>query len=94
MAAPVAVKPTLSSLTPNRGRRGVTATVTVKGANFTTPATVNVQGSGIIVSNVLVVDPDTVTANFRVSGTAARGSRNITVTTAAGTSNALPFSVQ
>jgi hypothetical protein len=35
-----------------------------------------------------------VTATFRVSGTAARGSRNVTVTTNTGTSNALPFSVQ
>ena len=94
VTAPVTAKPTLSSLTPNRARRGATAAVTLKGANFTTPATVNVQGGGIAMSNVVVVNSTTVTATFRVSGTAARGSRNVTVTTTAGTSNALPFSVQ
>ena len=94
VTAPVAAKPTLSSLTPNRARRGATATVTLKGANFTTPATVNVQGGGIAMSNVVVVNSTTVTATFRVSGTAAGGSRNVTVTTNTGTSNALPFSVQ
>jgi hypothetical protein len=94
VTAPVAAKPMLSSLTPNRARRGATVAVTIKGANFTTPATVNVQGSGISVSNVLVVNSTTVTATFRVSGTAAAGSRNVTVTTNTGTSNALPFTVQ
>ena len=94
VTAPVAAKPMLSSLTPNRARRGATVAVTIKGANFTTPATVNVLGAGISVSNLVVVNPATVTATFRVGGTAARGSRNVTVATAAGTSNALPFSVQ
>jgi hypothetical protein len=94
VTAPVPVKPTLSSVTPNRARRGATAAVTIKGTNFTTPLTVNVQGSGVAVGNVVVVNSTTATATFRVSRTAASGSRNITVTTQAGTSNALPFSVQ
>jgi hypothetical protein len=94
VTAPVAAKPTMSSLTPNRARRGAIAAVTIKGTNFTTPATVNVQGGGIAMSNVVVVNSTTVTTTFRVSGTASRGSRNVTVTTNTGTSNALPFSVQ
>jgi hypothetical protein len=94
VTAPVAAKPTLSSLTPNRARRDAIAAVTIKGTNFTTPATVTVQGGGIAMSNVVVVNSTTVTATFRVSGTASRGSRNVTVTTNTGTSNALPFSVQ
>jgi hypothetical protein len=94
VTAPVSVKPALSSLTPNRARRRATAAVTLKGANFTAPATVNVLGGGVAVSNLVVVDSATVTATFRIGGTAARGARNITVTTQAGTSNALPFSVQ
>jgi hypothetical protein len=94
VTAPVPVKPTLSSVTPNRARRGATAAVTIKGTNFTTPLTVNVQGSGVAVGNVVVVNSTTATATFRVSRTAASGSRNITVTTQAGTSNELPFSVQ
>jgi len=52
-----------------------------------------VQGNVVTVSNVVVVDSTTITATFRVSST-ARHSHNTTVTTSAGTSNALPFTVQ
>ena len=94
VTAPVSVKPTLASLTPNNAKRGTTTSVTLKGTNFTAPATVNLQGSGVAVSNVVVVNPTTVTATFRVGATALRGSRRITVATGTGTSNALSFSVQ
>jgi hypothetical protein len=94
VTAPVPARPTLGSLTPDGARRGGTATVTLKGTNFTKPATVNVQGGDVAVSNVVVVNSTTATATFRVGRSAARGSRNITVTTQTGTSNALPFSVE
>jgi hypothetical protein len=42
----------------------------------------------------VVVNSTTMTATFKVGRSASRGSRNITVTTAAGASNALPFTVQ
>ena len=86
--------PTLSSLTPNSARRGAIANVILKGTNFTTPATVNAQGGGITVSNVVVVNSTTATATFRVSRAAVRGSRSVTVATQTGTSNALAFGVQ
>ena len=94
VTAPVSVKPTLASLTPNSSKRGTTTTVTLKGTNFAAPATLNVQGGGIAVSSVVVVDPTTATATFRLGATALRGSRRITVATGTGTSNALSFSVQ
>jgi hypothetical protein len=93
VTAPVSAKPTLASLTPNAAARGVTVNVTLTGTHFTAPATVTVQ-SGVSVSNVVVVSSTTVTAAFRVSRTAARRTRNTSVTTLAGTSNALPFTVQ
>jgi len=42
----------------------------------------------------VVVSSTTITATFRVSRTATRRSRDTSVTTAAGTSNVLPFTVQ
>ena len=87
-------KPTLTSLTPNAAPRGATVNVTLTGTNFTSPATVAVQGGATSVSNVVVVNSTTITATFHVSSSATRRSRNTTVTTSAGTSNALPFTVQ
>ena len=92
--APVPAKPTLTSLTPNAATRGSTVTVTLTGTNFTTPATVTVQGGTVSVSNVVVVNSTTVTASFHVSSTAGRRSRDTTVTTAAGTSNARSFTIR
>ena len=94
VSAPVSAKPTLTSLAPNVATRGATVKVTLTGTNFTAPATVTVQNSAITVSNVVVVSATTITATFRVNSGAARRSRNTTVTTAAGVSNALLFTVQ
>ena len=92
--APAPVKPTLTSLAPGAASRGARITVTLNGTNFTSPATVAVQGSGVSVSNVVVVSSSKITATFRVSQSAARRSHDTSVTTAAGTSNALSFVVQ
>jgi IPT/TIG domain len=94
VSAPVLAKPTLSSLTPNAATRGTTTNVTLTGTNFTSPASVAVQGTGVTVNNIVVVNSSTITATFHVSSKANRQSRSTTVTTAAGTSNALTFTVQ
>jgi hypothetical protein len=92
--APAPAKPTLASLAPNSATRGSTVTVTLTGTNFTSPATVTVQGGTVSVSNVVVVNSTTITASFHVSSTASRRSRDTTVTTAAGTSNARSFTIR
>ena len=92
--APVSVKPTLSSLSPNAAQRGTTVNVTLTGTNFTSPATVAVSTSSILVSNVVVVNSTTITAQFQISKAAQRRSRDVTVSTNAGTSNALSFTIQ
>ena len=94
VTASVSGKPTLSSLTPNSGARGATVSVKLTGTNFTAPATVTVQGSAITVSNVVVVSSTSITATFHVGSTASRRSHNTTVTTNAGTSNLLSFTVE
>jgi hypothetical protein len=53
-----------------------------------------VQGGTVTVSNVVVVNSTTITASFHVSSTAGRRSRDTTVTTSAGTSNALSFTIR
>ncbi len=88
------VKPTLTSLTPGAASRGARLTVTLTGTNFTSPATVSVQGTGVSVSNVVVVSSSKITATFRVTQSAARRAHDTSVTTAAGTSNVLSFVVQ
>jgi hypothetical protein len=94
--APVSAKPTLTLLTPNAAGRGATVSVTLNGTNFTSPATVTVQGGIVTVSNVVVVSSTTITATFHISAIPFRRLRNLStaVTTQAGTSNALLFAVQ
>jgi hypothetical protein len=87
-------KPTLASLSPNSAARGTTTTVTLTGTNFTAGASVSVQGSGITVSNVVVANSSTMTATFKVGAKASRKTSNVSVKTAAGTSNVLGFTVQ
>ena len=89
-----APKPTLNSLTPDTAIRGASVKVTLAGTNFTSPATVSVQGSAITVSNAVVVSSTSITATLSIGPTAARRAHNVTVTTSAGASNALPFVVQ
>jgi hypothetical protein len=48
----------------------------------------------VTASTVQVNSSTTITAIFHVSATAARRSHNVKVTTSAGSSNALPFTVQ
>jgi hypothetical protein len=87
--------PTLTSLTPNTAAGGAIVNVTLNGTNFTSPATVTIQGSVVTASNVVVVSSTTITATFRVSPIPSRGLHNIhiAVTTQAGTSNGLVFAV-
>ena len=87
-------KPTLASLSPNFAARGATVNVTLTGTNFTAPATIAIEGGATTVSNVVVVSSTKITATFHVSSSATRRSRNTTVSTPAGTSNALAFTIR
>ncbi len=94
----VAAAPTLSSINPATGYRSTTIQVTLTGTNLTGTSAVNVTGGGILgtgitVSGVTVVNSTTVTATFQIGLLAAIGTRNITVTTPGGTSNAVTFTI-
>ena len=54
---------------------------TLTGKNLVTGATVEVSGSGVTVSNVLVVNSTTMTATFRIAANAMSGAGNVPATT-------------
>jgi len=86
--------PTLASIAPNRGTRGSTVAVTLTGTNFSAAGlTVNVSGVGVTATNVTFVSATRVTANFVVDPNTTLGGRNVTVTTAGGTTVARTFTV-
>ena len=74
--------PTLASITPGEGIRGLTITVTLTGTNFVVGATtVAVGGTGVTVSNVAVSSTTSLTASFALDPAASAGARSVTVTT-------------
>lgn len=88
--------PTLTSVSPNSGTQGTTASVTLTGTNFATGAgatTVSVSGTGVTVNNVVVNSATSLTADFVIGAAASTGARTVTVTTAQGNSGGKTFTV-
>src|SRR6185295_9795431 len=81
--------PTLVSISLSTGFPGDVLPVTLTGTNFLPGATVLVGGLGVTVSGANVVNSTTLTATFTISSAAAPGARNVTVSTAAGSSGGL-----
>jgi hypothetical protein len=66
----------------------------LSGTNFVGGGTtVAVSGSGVTVSGVNVTSSTSLTATFGIDWTAATGGRNVTVTTASGTTGAQTFTI-
>jgi Bacterial cadherin-like domain/Multicopper oxidase len=88
-------RPTLTSSVPNTGVRGTAVAVTLTGTHLTGATGVTVNGGGVTVSGLTVVNDTTVKATFTITAGANLSTRNVTVTTPAGTSaNAALFTVQ
>lgn len=83
--------PTLTSVSPMMGRLGTAVSMTLVGTNFVDgDSTVNVDGSGITVSNTTVVSGTSITATFTIANpVTGLGVHSVTVTTSAGTTS--PF---
>jgi len=84
--------PTLTSIVPNTGARGTSVLVTLNGTNLAGATAVTVSGAGITVSGVSST-ATSVTATFTISPTAGLTARNVGVTTPAGASNTVTFTV-
>lgn len=87
--------PTLTGLSPGSGVKGTTVAATLTGTNFVTGTgtTVAVSGGGIAVNNVVVNSATSATANFVIASGATVGTRQVTVTTATGTTGSRNFNV-
>jgi hypothetical protein len=79
--------PTVTGVNPTSGIQGETLNVTITGTHFTGATSVRFGALGSYVSvNSLTVDNDTqITANITILSYASPGTRNVTVTTPAGT---------
>jgi subtilisin family serine protease len=84
--------PTLTSITPSSGIAGTFFTITIIGTNFVAPLTIN-GGSGITTPILNVVSPTQASLTLEISLNAALGPRTLTVTSPAGTSNPVTFTV-
>jgi hypothetical protein len=85
--AAAAALPTLTSITPNSGVLGQQVSVTLIGTNLTGATSVNVSGTGVTVGPLVINAGGTqITTTFTIGRLVATGSRNVTVTTPAGTS--------
>lgn len=85
--------PTLTAVSPSSGVQGSTVAVTLTGTNFVDGATVAVSGEGVTVSDVVIASATSITATLTIDAGAAAGARNVTVTTAGGTTGAQSFTI-
>jgi hypothetical protein len=71
--------PTVTSITPSTLSRGTGTQVTITGTNFVPGATVSLS-TGVTLTDVTVVDANTITATATVSPTTGTGNRTVLVT--------------
>jgi sugar lactone lactonase YvrE len=96
VVVPTAPPPTLASIAPTSVFRGTSITATLAGTNFDTRAgntNVAADGSGLSVSQISVASATSLTAVFTAAPDAALGPHNVVVTTAGGSSTAVPLNV-
>jgi hypothetical protein len=90
----VLTAPTLSSVAPSSGNRNTTLALTLTGTSFMPGATsVSIDGGNVTVTSATVTGPGTLLVNFTIASGAATGPRNVTVTTSAGTTAAVTFTI-
>lgn len=90
---PGVAPPAISSIKPASAAVGQAVDVTITGLGFAAGAELRVEGTAVVVSNVVLVNATTITARFTVAPTATPRSRNVTVTVAGRTSNPVAFIV-
>ncbi len=80
-----------AAISPSSGAANSSVPITITGTNLSA-GTINVSGTGVSPGNVNT-SATQITATFTIAANAAAGVRNVTVTTAGGTSNAETFTV-
>ena len=87
-----ATAPTLSSLSTNTCPQGGAPFVSMRGTGFDETSVVSVSGTGVTPS-VAVISATEIVGTFTCTGGATLGTRTVTVTTNAGASNTVAFTV-
>ena len=82
--------PTITGISPDSGKQGATVPVTITGTHFT-GTSVDISGTGALVSGFTVDSATQITAALILSG--APGTRTITVTTSGAPSNTFDFTI-
>lgn len=85
--------PVLSSVAPNSGAQGTNVAVTLTGSNFLPGATLAIGGTGVSATGITIVSATQINATFAIASTAATGAHSVTVSTSAGVSSAIAFTV-
>jgi len=85
--------PTLTFIVPTQGAQGTSVNVTLYGTGLTGVSAITVSGTGVTVGSVSALNDTTVQATFNIAAGATLSNRNVTVTSVAGTSNAVTFRV-
>jgi hypothetical protein len=83
--------PRLVWISPTGARAGAETKLTLTGANFSDAGAVMVSGDGVKVVNTTVNSDTEITGTLAIAAGAASGTREVTVTTSNGASNALHF---
>ena len=87
------VVPFLTGIAPTSGVRGSSVPVTLTGVGLTGATAVTVAAANVTVSNFVPVNDTTVTATFNIASVAGTGNRTVNVTTPAGVSNGVTFTL-
>lgn len=90
----VEVRPSLTSIAPNRGPVGGTVNVFIFGDGFTASSTVTISGSGVTHSTVNFDSSTQLSTIFQIATDAIEGNHAVSVTTNDVTSNSVNFFVQ
>src|SRR5438552_6398821 len=90
-------QPRLNRISPTSGTQGTTMYLRLTGANLRFPGTtLNISGTGVSATLIKPADKTTPTkliAGLVIDAAAPAGTRDITVTTAEGTTSSLPFTI-
>jgi hypothetical protein len=84
--------PTITSIAPISGHRSTVVPVTITGTNLAGLTSLTISGTGVTITNPVVVDAQHITATFTISSTATLSARTVQVT-ASGQTATVTFTV-
>ena len=87
------VPPVISGITPASGGAGSSVNVTLTGSSFVSGANTAISGVGVTTSNLVVVNPTTITATLNIAANADLGVHNVSIAQGLAVSSPISFTV-